>query len=539
MLIDSSPEDGYAAIPEGARCLPLKPGTKEPATRRGHLDAVESTDFLPLGNYGIALDDQWVVIDFDAADPMADLWREKLPPTWRQQTPRGEHYLFRVPLGWSGTNRKIIAEREGARRIIGDVKARGYIVGPGSSLTSGESYIIRDGREPAPAPAWLLEFAVRREEPLLLNGVATERGMISDGERDNELTAFAGYLRRKGFTGEAIVRALNAIVDSGLVEQPPGREVTQRDTARIARSVSKYAPGDDLGELLGPIAADAWVCGSTVQLVGPPKRWWVRGFVPQSELVMLYGRGGVGKSSFASWLAAEVTCKGATFVYAGVEEPFERFLMRAVLMGADRSLIYSIPHASALVLPRDVPGLRAALETAKTGVLYFDSIYSHFATSKGENTAERARRCLGPLAEMAQETGTTVIGVFHENKAGDYLGSVEMVNVARYVLKATRDRNKPMKIAVDKTNIWDPRCMMTFEGREVKAVDPQSGDVQLEEQADGTLGPLMVTIVDRGLDFDLDAIDAEDLEPLADDPEPKDPKRLARAKRERPGIGNP
>lgn len=515
--------EGFRALPPDARCLALLHNSKEPATRRGHHDAMSVDTFVPIGNYGIALDGQFLLVDFDSTDPMRDSWTAKLPATWRQKTPRGEHYLYRVPADWKGTNRKIVAEGDGARKIVGDVKSLGYLVGPGS-VVNGAPYVVLDGVDPVPAPDWLLDFAVRRED-FTLNGVVQERAQIVDGERDNELTALAGWLRHKGFSAQAIASMLWGVVESGVVEQPPGREVEQRDVIRIARSIGRRAIGDDYGIFEGQLSPEGWINGAAVDLIGPPIRWWVRGFVPQSELVMLYGKGGIGKSSWASWLAGEVTRKGGSFLYVGVEEPFSRFLMRAVLGGADRERIFSIPGASVLQFPRDCAAFHEAVATARPSVVYFDSIYSHFAAEKGLNTAERARQCLGPLAEIAQATGSTLMGVFHENKAGDYLGSVEMVNVARYVLKATRSGRGPLRIAVDKTNIWDPHCMLQFEALERICAD--EGIEQMEEQADGTLAPLKTIVLHRIGDRQMDIVTSGDLDE-DDDENTEKPTRKGR-----------
>jgi hypothetical protein len=194
-----------------------------------------------------------------------------------------------------------------------------------------------------------------------------------------------------------------------------------------------------------------------------------------------------------------------------VEEPVKRFAWRALLNGANPSRILAVPKASSVLFPRDARALRECLEVTGTNLLYIDSVYTHFEAVEGQNAAERARRCLSPLAEIAQETGVTIVAIFHENKAGAYLGSVEMVNVARYVLRARRNPPGPLYVGVEKTNLFDPEVSMTFSGDKVPAVDPDTGEVQMEEMEDGALAPMYFTTLERGEDAPTNSLNIDDL----------------------------
>src|SRR5580698_5795723 len=439
-------------FPSDARLFALQPHKKIPLPgTRGHLDALPNAEFEVIGNYGISLDQQYLLVDVDRPDdPIAVEWGLRLPPTWTQKTPRGTHRLYRLPPGFEGKN---------ARFPAGDLKVRGYLVGPGSEVDGGHYYTV-DEREPSEAPSWLLAMVDKgRPESTLVNGelILHERESIAIGENDVELFSLACNFRRRGFTEAAILKYLRGIVDSGLVEQIPGNEYHERDLARLAKQASRYDPVTDT-----MLFNEAWVSADEIALVGPPIDWWIRHYIPRGELVTLYGKGGIGKSSWASWLAAEVTRKGGKFVFVGVEESFARFAARSVLGGAVRDKLFAIPNAYNFTLPKDADTLRDQIVLAQADVVYFDSIYSHFATVPGENAAERARKSLAPLANIALSTGATIIAVFHENKAGTYLGSTEMINVARYALRAQREGNAPLRVWVDKTNFVDPGSAMQF-----------------------------------------------------------------------------
>ena len=473
----------------GARFGKLRPNSKRTYSAHGHLDAQPWPIVLPRGaNYALILDGWGILVDFDRED--TEGWRDRLrdtPPLIRQRSAKGEHWIWRTPPGWRGRNRKFPA---------GDVKSLGYFVGPGSTV-NGWTYRLDELNPDAPyAPEWLMEYVTGfGSAGEATTGQETDHGadVIVDGAgRHDFLVRIAGGLRRAGLSRTGIEAALGAVNE--VVVSPPK---LQADIKTIAKSTGRWQIAG--AESLGPLRAGNMVMGNEVQLVQDPIRWWVRNYVPRGELVMVFGRGGSGKSSWASWLAAQVTQRGGRFHVITIEETFGLFLWRAHFNGANLSLI-SAPQngASALKLPRDAGKLRDFIDLAQIDVLYFDSIYSHFASEQGLNAAERARACLSPLAEIAKETGCTILCTFHENKAGQLLGSVEMENVARYVLHAKRDDtpdDAPMKLRVHKTNGRDPHRSLIFRGRDVVMIDPSTGETQYEEVDDaGTLEPMKILV---------------------------------------------
>lgn len=483
---------GFQTLPADARCFALRAGVKEPATPHAHHDAISIATFTPIANYGWALDGQFLLVDFDANDPERERWEAKLPPTWSQRTRKGIHHVYRVPAGFAGRNRKIVATSEGRQRIIGDIKVHGYLVGPGSEV-AGHVYTVLDGRDPAPAPAWLLQQVREQSDGFQMDGVEQTRDRIEFGRNDDELASIAGFLRRRGFSQEAMTTMLHGIISSGILEQDETRPYTIADARRLARSAVNWEAGQDAQATL-LVRPSEWIRGDEINLVQAPQQWWLRQFIPKGQLVLVYGDGGVGKSSWLSWVCAQVTRAGGVFVHAGIEEPYRLFLARAVLLGADRTKVYSLPGASAWLFPRDAQRLHDDIVLAKPDFIFFDSIYTHFQLGEGTNAAERARKSLGPLAEIAQATGTTIMGNFHESKAGDWLGSTEMLNVPRAVLHATREEGRPLRIAVRKTNAIMPPHHLEFDAVEMTWTDPLTGETQQEIQDDGSLAPMQLML---------------------------------------------
>lgn len=483
-------------IPNDARVFTLRPKTKKPLSgTRGHHDAVPALEYIDLGgNIGIALDGTFLVVDFDRDHPMRVQWEAQLPVTWTQETPGGVHRLYRVPDGWRSKNVKITPD--GGETLVGDVKVHGYIVGPESYVDADRgrpagTYRLLDSRDPVPAPQWLLQY-VEEAQPATEGGV--EREGIPHGTHDDFLTQFAGWLRgRYGLSENAMKAALPGMLPllEGYDEANP---YTEYDFARIARSAAKWAAGEDLG----PLMASTWENGADISLVGPPERWWIPGFIPGGHLVMLYAKGGVGKTSFLSWVASEITIQGGIFGGFLVEEQPRSFLRRAVIGGGVRERMYFTTRASAWQFPRDAAKLEEAIKLQKLDVVYFDSIASHMDATPGLNIAERTRKSLAPLAELAQSLGIAIVCVFHENKAGEFGGSVEMVNVARHVLHAKRKPGGPLQIRVKKTNLEDVGLVLQFEADEHQVVEPQTGEVQQRWTPEG-LAPALTKVL-RAID---------------------------------------
>jgi hypothetical protein len=221
----------------------LARGSKKPlAGSRGHLDASAWAGYDDLGgNLGIALDGQYLLVDRDREGKDVTAFEERLPSTWRQRSAvRGEHRLYRVPPGFKGKNSKWPG---------GELKVKGYAVGPGSVVGAG-TYTIIDDEDPVQAPEWLLDMvrgdgrnnkpsSVRHDNP-------SGRGRIPRGERNTSLTRIAGAMRGRGMTESELSAALR--VTNAEHCDPP---LDEREVDGIAHSIARYdsgKPPDDSGD---------------------------------------------------------------------------------------------------------------------------------------------------------------------------------------------------------------------------------------------------------------------------------------------------
>jgi hypothetical protein len=546
------PPPEQARWPIGSRLLQLRPNAKRPyggAHGNAHLGAVLDKDFVPTGdNVGIVLDGMWMLVDIDKpADANAQRWIAELERmgTWSQATPRqhasaedraqnpvGRHWLLEAPPGLLATGAKNV-KIKGADGVtnVGDVKVRGYLVAPGSSITCDDgivrSYQALSTVHPKPAPQWLVDFTKAVPAPLTGGGI----NAIPTGQHDAFLLSLGAFLHtRWGLAGEGLKKAIAQGIPL-LDAVDPARPWTQADMERLARSATKLEakPVADAGAML----PENIVRACDLNLIKPPVDWWIRHFVPKGELVMLYGPGGIGKSSWASWLAAQVTKAGGSFMFLGVEESFDRFSLRSLLCGADPESLLSREDTGRIKLPQNIQILREIIDITKVDVIYFDSVVSHFSHMQGLNTAERARLCLGPLAELAQATGTTIVCVFHENKSGVYMGSTEMINVARYVLRATRTKTGPLRIAVDKTNFTMPDYSLEYTATLTDATHPLTGHTQMEVIDDeGTLAAYKIMVPQAPVRAPVDDEEPEFVETDSQKPTPEPKKKRSQKKYE-------
>lgn len=487
-------------FPKNAKLINLRDGTKVPTSLHGHKDAVPQGEFVQTGtNVGIVLDGMFLLVDIDHEenDEARALSARVLEAAPRvHKTPRGRHFLFRTQPEWSGNNNKL---RDKNGNVYGDIKALGYAVGPGSKV-DGTLYSVIHDVEPPLAPQWLLDMATK---PARAETALEERSGIPNGEHDHYFTSLAGFLRgRWGLTEKAILGVLAGGPQMALEDIDENRPYTERDFQRIAHSVARHA-AKNTSELGGADTLSPGVrSAQSIELVGPPIQWVVRGFIPRGELVLMYGPGGIGKSSMGSWLAAEANRLRLTFAYMGTEEPPSRFFGRAILAGARRDECFDILNPAKLKFPRDAETLRAMILESKIDFLYIDSIYTHFERNEGDNAAERARDALAPLLAIAHDTGCTIFGVFHTNKSGAFLGSTEMENVTRVLLEAKRKSSQTyLGIKVHKTNLYNPGKLMRLEGKEEIFRD-EAGNSQLEVLDTGEVVPLKIMVPKRIPDVD-------------------------------------
>ncbi|MBI3865545.1 MAG: bifunctional DNA primase/polymerase, partial [Planctomycetia bacterium] len=238
----------------GYRVFPCAPGTKQPLTKNGVLDA--SSDIVqveqwwterPNANIGLSTDGL-IAIDVESddnpwlnADPERRLSMSIGPVSFTPGS--GLHYVYRQPAGraWHNTVKKLAPDV--------DTRANGgYIVLPPSVVEGGKSYRWAPSSEldvspanlPEP-PGWLVEqldgLATGASTSPTGAASAATSNQIPSGQRNGTLARLAGTMRRVGMSQAEILVALAQANADRCV--PP---LEQREVERIAGSVSRYEP---------------------------------------------------------------------------------------------------------------------------------------------------------------------------------------------------------------------------------------------------------------------------------------------------------
>lgn len=197
-------------------------------------------------------------------------------------------------------------------------------------------------------------------------------------------------------------------------------------------------------------------------------RWAWASRIPLGAVTLLAGREGLGKSTVAIELGAQLT-RGALpgdlqnesvgVIYASAEDsPESTIVPRLLAAGADLgrvSLLEVVTHENAeqlpdaLTLPDDTVNLGEVAESAGARLVVLDPLVSYLPAKVNGHRDQHVRRVLAPLARLATDIGVAIIAVIHLNKREtvDVLarvsGSVGFTAAARSVLIVGRDPDDP------------------------------------------------------------------------------------------------
>ncbi len=199
----------------------LAPHGFKDATRK--LDIVEalwSDD--PNANIGVATGNGLVVVDVDGPEGEESLKRLKqhmgqLPETLQVRTGKGRHLYFHCDAETASS----VAKWPGI-----DIRGHGgYVIGPGSTHQNGATYQFVDENVPRAElpPAWLQALQGDKVKP---EKTATNiSGVISEGNRNDELSRRAYGLKKLGLKADDLYQAVCSL-NENLCDIPlPDKEI--------------------------------------------------------------------------------------------------------------------------------------------------------------------------------------------------------------------------------------------------------------------------------------------------------------------------
>lgn len=187
-----------------------------------------------------------------------------------------------------------------------------------------------------------------------------------------------------------------------------------------------------------------------------PIHWLWDERVALGTLVLLGGREGIGKSTIAYTLAADLTrgrLKGRhhgvarAVIVAATEDSWEHTIVpRLMAADADLDLIYRVDVVTSegvdttVSLPRDIPSLVDSVRSVSAALILLDPLMSRLDASLDTHKDAEVRLALEPLVKVADTTGAAVLGLIHVNKSSSsdpltmLMGSRAFAAVARGVL---------------------------------------------------------------------------------------------------------
>ncbi|MEV8265641.1 AAA family ATPase [Microbacterium sp. NPDC077057] len=218
-------------------------------------------------------------------------------------------------------------------------------------------------------------------------------------------------------------------------EVDPPKERTTAEMHKAKRNGERLMPDNVTKLLLPENQRPRAVVQFASDIRSRRQKFLWRDRMPLGAVALFAGRGGVGKSTFAIWLAVEAQhgrldgdLEGhkITVLYVSVEDHWETQMKpRLTAAGADMTTFGKLTVESTVdaatgeripLLPEDTEAIRDAIVQTGARLVILDPITS--TINGDDHKREVVRAVLDPLAKVAAETDCVVIGIMHFNKGG-------------------------------------------------------------------------------------------------------------------------
>ena len=490
---DSLQPEILAAVARGWRLHPIRKGTKLPCLpgwqHRASSDLKQISAWareFPGCNWGAVAGAESGFFAVDVDDPAAMQCLEdqygSVPEGLCNVTFQGYQLIYQ----WQA-EADVTPATDHPRAGIDIRGRRSYIVIPPSVHPSGHAYHYTDDSLPIPAcPRWLMALILghahadpqdRQGAPA--TGAPTAGELISEGSRTKHLVSLAGSMHKRGMAPAAIEAGLlaeNAARCSPRLPESKVRTIAHDIPARYPNPKEEKEPrpvkpsqnGSSGGFSLVPLRelvarpdvpvdyllAGRLVCGTVSVVVAKPK---------------------VGKSTFARNLALAVST-GRSFLgcdtlqgdvlYLALEERPEEIKADFLAMGATGDEPIHIhaadaPEAAMLELIRLLRELRPRL-------VVIDPLF-RLARIRDEKAYAETYQALGPLIDIARETGTHILLTHHAGKTAKAdaidapLGSTALGGIVSTLLVMKRTEGYRTLQSVQRTGAELPETVLSFD----------------------------------------------------------------------------
>ncbi|KAB7790562.1 AAA family ATPase [Bifidobacterium leontopitheci] len=194
--------------------------------------------------------------------------------------------------------------------------------------------------------------------------------------------------------------------------------------------------------------------------------------IPVGMITLIAGRAGVSKSTFSLYKAAQATRGTLAGDWNGnpvhvaiscIEDSKSMVRMRLEAAGADLNRVMFLDISSGtegtlggIRIPDDLHDIETALDESDVRLWIIDPITS--AMDGDTNKRDDVRRCLDPLAALADRMNIAVVGILHFNKGAGYAsdkisGSHAFRDVIRSSIQIAKDDdNGDCVLTLDKSS---------------------------------------------------------------------------------------
>lgn len=229
--------------------------------------------------------------------------------------------------------------------------------------------------------------------------------------------------------------------------------------------------------------------------------WLISGYIPRSNITILAGDGGSGKTTTWCGIAAAVSagtraffdtvpdefarCEPQKVLFFSSEDSIEHTLRaRLRKAGAKLGNIYSISLQDECFneIKFDSPVLESIIAQVKPALVIFDPVQSFIPPSVQMGQRNAMRNCLNPLIGWGEKYGCTFIIVVHTNKRQGVFGrnrvaySADIWDIARRVLIAGCTQDDRRYLSHEKSNYGEPGATALFSINEGVAIFEEYSD---------------------------------------------------------------
>jgi hypothetical protein len=280
--------------------------------------------------------------------------------------------------------------------------------------------------------------------------------LVGGGHLDYDATwhALYGTASGTGLPSGEVTATLRSAARAGLAS--PRRPSQYAQVGASLDSPLQALDEQEAEGVEGPQRELTLTAASSIQV--RPVHWLWEGRIALGTLALLGGREGLGKSTIAYWLVAEVTrgrLPGAHFgqpravIIAATEDSWAHTIVpRLMAADADLDRVFRVDVTTVagvhttLSLPRDLAAMKRGIEEVDAAVILLDPLVSRLDSKLDSHKDAEVRLALEPLTELADACSVAMFGIIHVNKSTQadplnlLMGSRAFVAVARAVLFA-------------------------------------------------------------------------------------------------------